>query len=119
MLLTANEPLSGADIIQIINETTGRNVKLELISPEEYVRWHTENDEGKKAEGFWLKRLSWFDGIAKGDANVSNPLMREVLGREPKTASVLIREILKENPNYTWHQNYADQEQYKATLPRK
>jgi hypothetical protein len=119
VLLTANEPLSAVDIIQAINETTNRNVKLEIISPAEYVRYNTENDEGKKAEGFWKLRLSWFDGIAKGDAQVSNPLMKELLGREPKTGSFIIREILKENPNYTWHQNYVDQEQYRATLPRK
>ena len=87
-----------------------------IVSPEEYVRYHTENDIGKKAEAFWQSRLSWFDGIAKGDARVSNPLMRELLGREPKTGSQLIREFLEENPNYTWHQNYADQAQYRATL---
>lgn len=117
--MTANEPLSAVDIVQIINETTNRNVKLETVSPEEYVRYHTENDEGKKAEGFWKSRLSWYDGITKGDAQVANSLMRELLGREPKTGSFIIREILKENPNYTWHQNYVDKEQYQATLPRK
>ncbi|OKL62529.1 hypothetical protein UA08_02411 [Talaromyces atroroseus] len=119
VLLTANEPLRAADIIKIINETTNRNVKLTIVSPEEYVRYHTENDIGKKAEGFWRSRLTWFDGIAKGDAKVSNPLMRELLGREPKTGSQQIREFLGENPNYTWHQNYADKAQYRATLPQK
>lgn len=119
VLLTANEPLRGADIIKIINETTNRNVKLKFVSPEEYVRYHTENDIGKKPESFWRSRLSWFEGIAKGDANVSNPLMKELLGREPKTGSQVIREFLEENPDYTWHQNYIDQAQYKATLPKK
>ncbi|CRG91168.1 Quinone oxidoreductase 2 [Talaromyces islandicus] len=119
VLLTANEPLSAGDIVRIINETTNRNVKVKIVSSEEYVRYHTANDEGKKTEWFWNKRLSWFEGIAKGDALLSNPLMREVLGREPKKASAMIREVLQENPNYTWHQNYVDKEQYRATLPRK
>lgn len=83
------------------------------------MRYHTANDEGKKGEWFWNKRLSWYEGIDKGDALVANPLMRELLGREPKTGSAVIREVLQKNPNYTWHQNYVDQEQYRATLPRK
>uniref|UniRef100_A0A093VYE3 Quinone oxidoreductase 2 n=1 Tax=Talaromyces marneffei PM1 TaxID=1077442 RepID=A0A093VYE3_TALMA len=119
VLLTANEPLRGADIIRIINETTSRNVTLQLVSPEEYVRYQTENDIGKKLESFWTSRLSWFQGIAKGDANLSNPLMRELLGREPKTGSQLIRELLQENRDYTWHQNYVDKGQYEASLPKK
>lgn len=119
VLLTANESLRGSDIVKIINETTNRNVKVELVSPEEYVRYHVKNDEGRKSEWFWRSRLTWFDGIAKGDAKVSNPLMRELLGREPKPASQQIREFLEENPNYTWHQNYVDKAQYAATLPKK
>jgi hypothetical protein len=119
VLLTANESLRGGDIIRIINETTNRNIKVKIVSPEEYVRYHTENDEGKKAEWFWRTRLTWFEGIKKGDAKVSNPLMKELLGREPKTGSQQIRKFLEENPNYTWHQNYADKAQYLATLPKK
>ena len=119
VLLTANEPLSGADIIKIINEQTNRNIKLAFLSPEDYVKYQTENDIGKKPESFWRSRISWFEGIAKGDANVSNPLMKELLGREPKTGSQLIRGFLEESPNYTWHQNYIDQSQYQATLPKK
>lgn len=120
VLLTANEPLTGADIVKIINETTGRNVKIKTTDdPEEYVKYHTENDIGKKPESFWRQRVTWFDGIAKGDADLSNPLMAEVLGREPKTGSQLIRQYLTENPNYTWHQNYIDKAQYEATLPKK
>lgn len=119
VLLTANEPLRGADIIKIINETTNRNVKLRFVSPEEYVKYHTENDIGRKPESFWRSRLSWFEGIAKGDANLSNPLMRELLGREPKSGSQVIREFLEEYPDYTWHQNYVNQAQYEATLPKK
>ncbi|EED18767.1 NmrA-like family protein, putative [Talaromyces stipitatus ATCC 10500] len=119
ILLTANEPLTGGEIIKIINETTGRNVKLQLVSPEEYIKYHTENDIGKKPESFWQQRISWFEGIAKGDADLKNPLMREVLGREPKTGSQLIRELLTENRDYTWHQNYIDKAQYEATLKKE
>lgn len=120
VLLTAKEPLTGADIVKIINETTGRKVKIKTTDdPEEYVEYHTENDIGKKPESFWRQRVTWFDGIAKGDADLSNTLMAEVLGREPKTGSQLIRQYLTENPNYTWHQNYIDKAQYEATLPEK
>ncbi|KAH8703348.1 putative NmrA-like family protein [Talaromyces proteolyticus] len=119
VLLTASGALRATDIVDIINETTGRNVKIQVLSPEEYVRYHTENDIGQKPESFWRKRISWFDGIAKGEAILSNPLMKEVLGREPKPGRQLIREILQDNPNFTWHQNYVDRKQYWATLSEK
>jgi uncharacterized protein YbjT (DUF2867 family) len=116
VLLTANETVSFTDVVNLINETTGRNVKLKIVSPEGYVRLSVENDQGGKPVSFWQTRLSWFEGMQKGDGAATHPLMKELLGREPRTASQMIRALLEENPDYTWHQNYVDRERYRETL---
>ncbi|BDD55512.1 hypothetical protein MAP00_001021 [Monascus purpureus] len=109
VLLTAGEAITLSELVNVINETTGRHVKVEKISPEEYVRSKSANDPGKKSAWFFQTRLSWFEGITRGDASTTDPLMADLLGREPTTAREAVCAFLKENPNYTWHQNYAKQ----------
>lgn len=116
VLLTADEAVTASDLVILINETTGRTVRLQIVSVEDYIQLSVANDEGKKPVGFWKKRVSWFDGIAKGDATLNHSLMAELLGRRPRPASDVIRDLLKANPNYTWHQNYIEREKYLATL---
>lgn len=70
-----------------------------------------ENDPGRKPAAFFEVMVSWYEGIAKGEASTTDPLMREVLGREPTPASEAVRQLLSQDPDYTWHQNYAEREQ--------
>lgn len=107
VLLTAQEPITFAEIVEVINETTGRNVKLELVSPEDYVRLAAANDIGGKPEAFFRKLLTWYEGISKGDGGRTDPLMKELLGREPTGARQFMRGLLAQERDYTWHQNYA------------
>ncbi|OJJ33440.1 hypothetical protein ASPWEDRAFT_160204 [Aspergillus wentii DTO 134E9] len=107
VLLTAQESISFSEVVDIINETTGRDVKLDIVSADEYVRLNGDNDTGAKPTAFFQTLLSWYEGIANGEASMTHPLMKEVLGREPTGAKEAIRRILIENPDYTWHQNYA------------
>lgn len=109
VLLTAGEAVSLSELVNVINETTGRHIKVEKISSEEYVRSNSANDPGKKNAWFFQTRLSWFEGITRGDAGTTDPLMADLLGREPTMAREAVCAFLKENPNYTWHQNYAKQ----------
>lgn len=102
ILLTANEALHAADVVRIINQTTNRQVELVLTTPEKYVEFRKENDEAIKPESYWQQIFNWVEGFAKGDTEMSHPLMGELLGREPKSGSQAIRELLEENPNATW-----------------
>ncbi|KAJ5677811.1 uncharacterized protein N7477_003444 [Penicillium maclennaniae] len=106
VLLTAQEPITFSEIVDVINETTGRDVQVQLVSPEEFVRLKGANDKGGKPEAFFRKLLSWYDAIAQGDAGTTDPLMAEVLGREPVVPREAIRGILRKNRDYEWHQNY-------------
>ena len=119
VLLTALETVSFSEIVKLINETTNRHVRLEIVSPEHYVQQNGTNDPGKKPAVFYEMLVSWYDGIAKGDVSTTDPLMKKLLGREPTDPRTALRQLLQHDPDYTWHQNYADQGQYHATLKRK
>ncbi|KAL4936164.1 hypothetical protein BDV06DRAFT_205548 [Aspergillus oleicola] len=106
VLLTAEETITSKEIVDIINETTDRQVDFRLVSHEEYVRVNSRNDKGGKPEVFFESVSSWWEDIAQGALRTTNPLMREILGREPTKPRDALREILNENPGYTWHQNY-------------
>ncbi|KAJ5140187.1 hypothetical protein N7448_003595 [Penicillium atrosanguineum] len=108
VLLTAQEPVTFSEIADLINETTGRDVQVKLVSPEEFVQLKSANDEGGKPEAFFRKLLSWYDAIAQGDAGITDPLMTEVLGRQPVLPREAIRGFLRGNRDYEWHQNYVN-----------
>ncbi|KXG47205.1 uncharacterized protein PGRI_010750 [Penicillium griseofulvum] len=108
VLLTAQETITFSEIVDVINETTGRNVQLELVSPEEFVRLKAGSDEGGKPEGFFKVLLSWYESISKGETSTIDPLMADLLGRQPTSPREAIRALLTENRDYEWHQNYAN-----------
>ncbi|KAL4923865.1 putative NmrA-like family protein [Aspergillus undulatus] len=106
VLLTAEETITSKEVIDIINETTGRQVDFQIVSPEEYAQANAANDQGGKPKAFFEMVASWWEDIADGALQTTHPLMREVLGREPKGPRDALREILSKSRDYTWHQNY-------------
>ena len=70
-------------------------MELVLTTPEEYVKFRKDNDESKKSDSYWQHVFNWLEGFAKGDTEMSHPLMGELLGREPKSGSQAIRELLQ------------------------
>ncbi|KAJ5587592.1 uncharacterized protein N7459_003357 [Penicillium hispanicum] len=107
VLLTAQKSITFSEVVDLINETTGRQVQLKLVSPDEFVAIKAAEDEGGKAEGFFRKIITWYDSIAKGEGAITDPLMADLLGREPVPPRAAIATMLKENRDYGWHQNYA------------
>ncbi|KAL4795188.1 hypothetical protein BDV19DRAFT_363762 [Aspergillus venezuelensis] len=107
VLLTAEETITAKEVVDIINDTTNREVEFKIVSPEEYVSVNSENDQGGKPAEFFAKVASWWGDIAEGALRTTKPLMREALGREPTKPRDGLREIFSANPDYTWHQNYA------------
>lgn len=107
VLLTGAKAVTLADLVEIINYVTGRGIAVEKVPFDKYTRESAENDEGGKSEWWFEKRLSWYDGVAKGDGKTVDPLMEHLLGRKPKDGTEVVRGILAADPIYTWHQNYA------------
>ncbi|KAJ5807365.1 hypothetical protein N7447_010821 [Penicillium robsamsonii] len=108
VLLTAQQTITFSEIVDLINETTGRNVRFELVSSEEFVRLKSATDEGGKGEGFFQALLSWYESISKGETCTIDPLMADLLDRQPVPPREAIRALLTENRDYEWHQNYVN-----------
>lgn len=108
VLLTAQETITYSEIVDVINETTGRNIQTKAVSPEDFVKLQSTKDEGGKPEAFFAKLVSWNDAISKGEAQVTDPLMGDLLGRKPTPAREAIRKILTANRDYEWHQQYVN-----------
>ena len=108
VLLTGPEAVTLADLVQTINYVTGREIAVEKMPYDKYTQASAENDEGGKSEWWFEKRISWYQGVAKGDGEAVDPLMEQLLRRKPKNGAEVVREILAADPNYIWHQNYAN-----------
>ncbi|KAL4898357.1 hypothetical protein BDV59DRAFT_166699 [Aspergillus ambiguus] len=106
VLLTPNETITYSEIVDIINETAGRNVEFRLVSDEEFLERAAEKDPGGKDETFFRMVLTWHEAIRDGDLEATDPLMGKVLEREPMAPGDAVRHLLENNHNYTWHQNY-------------
>lgn len=107
ILLTGPEAATLRDLVDVINRVTRRNVRYEEIALDRWVDKMVEEDEGSKGRAFFEKRLSWHEGIAKGDGETVDPLMGELLGRQPKRGTEVVEQLLKKDGDYIWHQNYA------------
>ncbi|MCJ1383384.1 hypothetical protein MMC17_006497 [Xylographa soralifera] len=108
VLLSGPWALTLSEVAKIVAEETGRPLRVEIVEGgEEYVRRKVEGDVGRKSEFFFRSRVSWYEGIEKGDAGTMSGTLREVLGREPRDGGDVIRGLLRESKGeYTWHQNY-------------
>ena len=107
VLLTGLKAVTLAALVGTINDVTGKNIAVDEMPLEKYAKVSAEHDEGGKSEWWFEKRISWYEGLAKGDGKAVDPLMEQLLGRKPKDGTEIVREILTADPNYTWHQNYA------------
>ena len=58
ILLTGPRAVTLTQVVQAINQATGRDIKVERIEPGRYVDFNAENDEGGKARWFFEKRVS-------------------------------------------------------------
>ena len=108
ILLTGPKAVTLVDLVETINDVTGRGIAIEKLPLDTYAEESAENDEGGKSEWWFEKRRSWYNGVAKGDGKVVDPVMEQLLGRKPKDGTEVVRDILRGDPMYTWHQNYAN-----------
>ena len=107
VLLTGPRAVTLADLVETINESTARDIVIDKMPFEHYVKASAANDVVGKPERWFESRVSWYKGVAKGDGKTVDPLMGELLGRVPKDGEQIVKELLSTDPGYTWHQNYA------------
>lgn len=108
VLLTAQQTITFSELVDLINETTGRQVQFKLVPSKEFAKLKAADDEGGKSEGFFQGLLSWYDAISKGETSKIDPLMAELLGRQPVSPRAAIQDLLTKDQDYEWHQNYVN-----------
>lgn len=106
ILLTGTETAPLTDLIDAINTARGTNLSVEIVDPQEWIDACTQDDEGGKPKAWFEARLVFMQGVCDGDAAVTDPAMETLLGRTPETGPQAVERLLKENPEYTWHQNH-------------
>lgn len=99
VLFTAGETITAQEMVEIINETTGRQVKFEIVPREEYV--NRRDERGKTREHFETIASIW-DDIVNGALSTTDPLMHEILGREPTKPRDALKQLLLENRDYIY-----------------
>ncbi|GKZ28923.1 hypothetical protein AbraIFM66950_001881 [Aspergillus brasiliensis] len=100
VLFTAEKTTTARELVDIINDTTGRQAKLNVVSQEEYLHPNNMHDQRGKPKEHFQMIASFWDDIERGALRTTSPLMREILGREPTTPQDAVRKLLEENRDY-------------------
>lgn len=105
VLLTASETVTFVDLADAINQTRGKQQKVDYLPPTEWVETAAKDDLGGKSKAWFETRLVWFQNMTKGAVSATDPALATLLGRKPVNGVEDVRNLLTENPDYSWHQN--------------
>ncbi|KAL6912658.1 hypothetical protein FSST1_010418 [Fusarium sambucinum] len=101
VLFTAQETINAKEIVDVINETTDRQVDFEIVSPDEYITSSLQDSQGNLRE-YFESVVERCDDIVNGSLSTVDLLMAEILGREPTKPRESIRQLLAKNRDYTY-----------------
>jgi hypothetical protein len=90
-----------AETVDILGRVLNRNLKIRLVSIPEYLNQPQVKNFLSYGGGAGTLSRSWatvFDGIRRGECNVTTPFLREILGREPEDFETTIRKLLVVEP---------------------
>lgn len=116
-LLTGSRAYTLTDLVHAISRGQAGSappVTAQRVSPDEYPALLAAEDakpgHGGKSHALFEGVLGLVEGIQDGDAETVDPLMGELLGREPRDAMQHVEQLVRDSAaegGYTWHQNYA------------
>jgi hypothetical protein len=101
VLFTAQETITAREPVDIINATTGRQIKLNLVSREAYLDSWRIDPRGRPKAHFEMIATVW-DEIISGALRTTHPLLGETLGREPTSPRDFVRRLLEEDRDYVF-----------------
>ncbi|KAK4945207.1 hypothetical protein LTR10_015633 [Elasticomyces elasticus] len=83
--LTGPRASSVSDIARIVGRYTGRKVKVDIVGREEAERYHKYEKKSLPEDMFWVIESwsGWHDAMAHGETAEIDPLLGELLGRQP------------------------------------
>ncbi|KIW62195.1 hypothetical protein PV04_10393 [Phialophora macrospora] len=84
--LTGPRATSISEIAKLVAERTGREVNLRFVGRDEAVTWQKDHAAVPPESFDWLENNwgGWWEGLARGEGEVVDPMLAQVLGRPPK-----------------------------------
>ena len=107
LLLTGSKVESLVDLVDAINIGRGTEVAVKYLEPEDWISACAADDEGGKGRAWFEARLVFTQGLCDGDAELVDPALETVLGRQPESGKETVERLVRKTPGYTWHQNHA------------
>lgn len=107
LLLTGPKSESLVSLVSAINAGRGTNIPVEYLDPEDWVEAEAKDDVGGKGKAWFEARLVFTQGVCDGDAELVDPALETLLGRRPETGTEAVERFVREDREYTWHQNHA------------
>jgi uncharacterized protein YbjT (DUF2867 family) len=101
VVLTGPEAMTMKRTTEIVAQARGREIEFEIVSDQEYAESFVQTGKPKWLAAVWGTA---YYGLEKGECELVDPLLEEVLGRKPTAGSEWIKKTLTENPSYSWHQ---------------
>jgi len=83
--LTGPRTTSISDIAKLVEKHAGRKVNVDIVGRQGAERYHKEK-KSLPEDSFWVIEswAGWHDGIANGETATVDPLITELLGKEPR-----------------------------------
>jgi NAD(P)H dehydrogenase (quinone) len=85
--MTASEAPTFAEVAQMLSEQAGRDIAFEVVDEEE---WVARAVQGGQPEQMVRFLLGMYQAAAQGYFAGTDPLLRDLLGREPVTAREVV-----------------------------
>lgn len=91
VLLTGSRAWSLAETAELLSKIAGREIKIKQVSLDEYLKLPKELEKFGSEEVARMWATSW-DAIRAGETAVVTPELKKILGREPESFDVTVRE---------------------------
>lgn len=105
VLFTGPSTITLTQIVDLIKEVHDTPLDFEVLSGEEYVKRVVAT--GQRPEWFAKKWATTFKAFSDGETDEVDPTLEKLLGRKPRGANEVIKELLisgknSEEGGYTW-----------------
>jgi hypothetical protein len=106
VLLTSQSTNTLEDLVRAISQARGTETLVEYLEPSEWIDASAKDDVGKKPKAWFEARVVVLEGFNQGDAETVDDTLATLLGRTPETGFSGVQRLLREDSNFTWHQNH-------------
>lgn len=106
LLLTSQKTDTLESLVHAISQARGTELPIEYLSAGEWITESARDDVGRKPEAWFEARLVVVEGFNQGDAEVRDDSLAILLGRTPEKGFDGVLRLLRDDSEFTWHQNH-------------